>query len=194
MAATWELNQEKQHIIMRILSDNSLAVIIDVQERLFPHMHERESLEKNLNKLLSGLIILDLPVIFTEQYSKGLGLTIPSLTAFIRPSAIEKNSFSCCDNPAFMQSLENSGKKNVLIAGIESHVCVLQTVIDLTEKGFRPVVIEDCVTSRNPNDRIISIQRMHQEGAIISTLESILFELLRTSGTARFKEISKLVK
>ena len=93
-----------------------------------------------------------------------------------------------------MSKLKDSGKKNVILCGIESHVCVLQTALDLLTNGFQPVLIEDCVSSRNLNDKNIAVERMRQEGAIISTYESILFELLEISGTETFKEISKIVK
>jgi nicotinamidase-related amidase len=93
-----------------------------------------------------------------------------------------------------MKKLKESGKKNVILCGIESHVCVLQTTLDLIENGYQPVLIEDCVSSRNLNDKNIAVERMRQEGAIISTYESILFELLEVSGTEKFKEISKIVK
>ena len=180
---------------MRILKENSLALIIDVQERLYPHIFENDKLEKNLRILISGFNILEIPILVTEQYPKGLGPTIPSLHEMLKSSpVIEKMSFSCCDEPVFMKSLEDSGKKSVLVAGIESHVCVLQTVIDLLNKNFLPVIIEDCVSSRNLNDKRIAMKRMRQEGVIISTTESILFELLRISGTEQFKAISKLVK
>jgi nicotinamidase-related amidase len=180
---------------MRILTVRTVAVIIDVQERLYPHIHENEKLEKNLRTLISGLKILEIPLILTEQYPKGLGSTIPSLKEMLQSfPRIEKISFSCCDEPVFMKSLADSEKKNVLVAGIESHVCVLQTVIDLLNQNFLPVIIEDCVSSRNLNDKRVALKRMRGEGAIISTTESILFELLRVSGTEQFKAISKLVK
>jgi hypothetical protein len=180
---------------MRILKENTLALIIDVQERLFPHIYEKEILEKNIRILISGLKILDIAILVTEQYPKGLGFTIPALNEVLPSNpAIEKISFSCCDEPAFIKSLAHSGQKSIIIAGIESHVCVLQTVIDLFKQGYQPIVIEDCVSSRNPNDKKIALKRMRQEGAIVSTYESILFELLRVSGTEQFKAISKLVK
>ena len=93
-----------------------------------------------------------------------------------------------------MEALRASGKSQIIICGIETHVCVMQTVIDLLEKGFIPVVIADCVSSRSPSDKHIALERMRQEGAIISTYESILFELARVAGTDTFKTISKLVK
>jgi nicotinamidase-related amidase len=180
---------------MRILKENSLYLIIDVQDRLLPHIYNNQELEKNLAILTNGMKILGIPLILTEQYPKGLGPTVSLLKSMVNPvEPIVKTAFSCCDEPAFMNSLVDHQKKNVIIAGIESHVCVLQTVLDLLEKGFRSVVVEDCISSRKLNDKKVAVRRMREAGAIITTYESILLELTRLSGTGQFKEISKLVK
>lgn len=180
---------------MRILKENTIGLFIDIQEKLFPHMHEKEQLETNLIKLALGFKILDIPFLYTEQYSKGLGFTVsPLKTALGEFAAIEKMTFSCCDEPNYINILKTSGKKIVILGGIEAHVCVLQTAIDLLHLGYQPVVIEDCVSSRKLSDKQIAIERMRQEGALITSLESVLFELTRFSGTDTFKSISKLVK
>ena len=158
-------------------------------------MDNNQQLEMNVIKLLEGFEILELPFIVTEQYTKGLGLTISPLRAALGEyEAIEKTAFSCCDDSVFMYAVNKSSKKNVIICGIEAHVCVLQTALDLIQEGFQPVVIEDCISSRKPSDKNTAILRMRQEGVIITSLESILFELTRVSGTETFKAISKLVK
>lgn len=180
---------------MRIKKDNTIAVVVDVQEKLFPFISENEKLSDNIVKLIKGLKALGIEIIVTVQYSKGLGETIkPVKEALGTFQHLEKMSFSCCGFPDFMEIIKNSGKKNIIVCGIESHVCVLQTTLDLLESGFQPVLIEDCVSSRNLNDKKFAIKRMRQEGAIISTYESILFELLEVSGTDTFKAISKIVK
>ncbi len=180
---------------MRILKEKSVGLIVDLQERLFPHIFEHEKIERNTRVLIEGLKILDLPIMVTEQYKKGLGPTLASVSnALLKNPSIEKMSFSCCDNENFQVELERLNKKNVIMAGIEAHVCILQTVVDLIESGYHPVVVDDCVSSRKENDKRIAIERMRQEGAIITTYESILFELARISGTDSFKAISKLVK
>ena len=180
---------------MRIHKEKAVLVVIDFQERIFPAIHGYETLSKNVPLLIEGLKVLGLPVIVTEQYVKGLGPTIPEIAVKIEGiERIEKSSFSCCDEPGFMMELASSGKDYVIIAGIESHVCVLQTVIDLQENGYHPVVVEDCISSRRPNDKTMAIERMRREGVIITTYEAILFELLRYSGGETFKAISKLVK
>lgn len=181
---------------MRILKELSALIVIDVQERLFPHIFAYENTEINICKLIDGIKALSLPIIVTEQYVKGLGGTIPgvvnALGSHYQP--IEKMAFSCCGEDKFTNQLKDSDIKHPIICGIESHVCVLQTTLDLIADGLQPVVIEDCVSSRNPNDKVIAINRMRIEGAIISTCESILFELLQVSGTPEFKAISKIVK
>lgn len=180
---------------MRIKKEDTIAVVVDVQSRLFPFIYDNEKLSSNIVKLVKGLKALGIGIIVTVQYSKGLGETIEPIKEALGDFAhLEKMSFSCCGFPDFTSELVKSGKKNVIVCGIESHVCVLQTVLDLLESKFQPVLIEDCVSSRNPNDKKIAVERMRQEGAIISTYESILFELLEVSGTDTFKEISKIVK
>jgi hypothetical protein len=180
---------------MRILSEQTAGLVIDIQERLFPFISGNDTLARNAAILVRGLQVLSIPVLVTEQYTKGLGPTIvPLQELLITEKVIEKLAFSCCDEPAFMEKLTGLGKKFIVITGIESHVCVLQTAIDLLENNFIPVVVEDCVSSRRLNDKAMAISRMRRSGAIITTYESVLFELLRYSGTEEFKAISRLVK
>lgn len=181
---------------MRILKENSAVLALDIQARLFPHIFEHEQLLEKTTRLFQGMKVLDIPFVVTEQYSKALGSTLDELKEIIGEEyqPIEKSSFSCVGEPMFVKKLEDLGKKNIIIAGIESHVCVLQTVVDLIEAGYMPVVIADCVASRSPLDKKMALKRMRQEGAVISTYESILFELQGCSGTDQFKAISKIVK
>ena len=180
---------------MRILKENTVAIIIDLQVKLFPHMSEKDNLERHVGILVKGLKILNIPCIVTEQYTKGLGSTIPSVRSLLENDAlVEKNSFSCCDSSGFMASLQKFNPTNIIIAGIEAHICVLQTVTDLCQGGFTPVVVTDCISSRKENDKHIAMERMKFEGAILSTSESVLFEMLRFSGTEQFKAISGLIK
>jgi nicotinamidase-related amidase len=180
---------------MRVIKDRSIGLIIDIQEKLFPHIADSEQLIKNTQILIEGLKLFKIPILLTEQYTKGLGFTVePIKLAIGEQNSIEKRAFSCCDEPNFDLQLSFKNKHFVIIAGIETHVCVLQTVVDLIASGFQPIVIEDCVSSRKLNDKKVAIERMRQEGAYISTYESILFELARSSESAEFKAISKLVK
>ncbi|RMH73106.1 MAG: hydrolase [Gemmatimonadetes bacterium] len=180
---------------MRIYQQDCLLVVIDIQQRLFPHIHQHEELAQRSAKLIQGLKILDIPMIVTQQYTAGLGGTIePVQNALGEIQPIEKMTFSCCGEPNVMKALHRIDRKNTLLIGIETHVCVLQTALDLIEAGYQPILIEDCVSSRNPNDKRVAIDRMRGSGVIVSTYESILFELLGVSGTDTFKQISKLVK
>lgn len=180
---------------MRVIKENTISLLIDVQERLFPHIHEHEPLKKNMEILLAGLKTLNVPVIVTEQYKKGLGETIDDIEELVEQYPHEeKVAFSCCDEPEVIEKIEISTKRFVIIAGIESHICVLQTAIDLKERGFNPVVVEDCVGSRTAENKRIAMHRLRQEGVIVTSYESILFELCRKAGTDAFKTISKLVK
>jgi nicotinamidase-related amidase len=194
MAGTWVSNPEIQ-IKMRILKEKTAGLVIDIQERLYPHIYEHEALARNAGILVKGLKVLAVPVLVTQQYTRGLGPTIPELLDLVRDyPLVEKTAFSCCDEPEFIRALAETHKQFILIAGIESHVCVLQTVIDLVERGYQPVLVKDCVSSRKEGDKAISVRRMQKEGAIVTSYESILFELCRFSGTDEFKSISKLVK
>jgi len=180
---------------MRILKDQTIAIIVDVQERLFPVIHHNEKLSKNLEILVQGLKAIQIPIIVTEQYKKGLGETIEPIKALLPEATYtDKIAFSCCDEPTFIAEIDKTNCKFVILAGVEAHICLLQTAIDLKEKGYQPVVIEDCVASRDPENKRIAITRLVQEGVLISSSESILFELCRYAGTETFKTISKLVK
>ena len=180
---------------MRILRENTAGLIIDLQESLFPHMQNKEQLLNRHLILCKGLRQLNIPIMVAQMYSKGLGATIPPvLEALEHISHLEKNSFSCLDEPLIVEALSALQKKIIIIAGIEAHICVLQTVLDLLENGYVPVVIEDCISSRKESDKSIAIKRMRSSGAIISTTESILFELCRFAGSAEFKAISGLIK
>jgi nicotinamidase-related amidase len=180
---------------MRILKENTIGLVIDIQERLVPVMEESEQFVENCCKLLKGLQILGLPLLITQQYTKGLGETISEIKAVINDfQYIEKKDFSCFDEPVFAEKLKLSGAKFVIICGIESHVCVLQTAIDLKEAGYVPVVVMDCVSSRSFVNMDYAGERFRYEGIMMTSLESVLFELTRSSGAPEFKEISKLVK
>jgi nicotinamidase-related amidase len=180
---------------MRILRENTIGLVIDIQERLVPVMEENEQFVENCSKLIQGLQILGLPLLVTQQYTKGLGETIDEIKSVIADfQYIEKKDFSCYDEPAFAEELDKSGAKNVIICGIESHVCVLQTAIDLKEAGYTPVVVFDCVSSRSFDNLDLAAERFRYEGIMMTSLESILFELTRSAEASGFKEISKLVK
>ncbi|MFN6112542.1 MAG: hydrolase [Bacteroidota bacterium] len=180
---------------MRIDASHSMALCIDIPERLFPHIHQHDELADRCSRLIKGLRALEIPIVVTEQYVKGLGQTIPMIReALGEHEPLEKMSFSCCGVDAIEARVLGARRHSMILFGIETHVCVLQTALDLLEQGQTVIVVEDCVSSRNPNDKRIAIERMRTAGAIITTMESILFELLRVAGTDTFRVISSIVK
>ena len=180
---------------MRILEEKTIALVIDIQEQLFPVMYEKESLLKNCKILIAGLVELSIPLIVTQQYTKGLGETLPEIKSHIPNfSYIEKRSFSCCDELSVVEKLTKTGAENVIICGIESHICVMQTAVDLKEAGLNPIVVMDCVSSRTEKNIATAKERFRYEGIMMASYESILFELVRSSAAPEFKVISKLVK
>lgn len=180
---------------MRINVEDCLFCLVDVQERLMPHVANSKLIEKNLLTLVKGLKLHNVPFIVNEQYKKGLGETIPSLKAEIQDySHFEKTTFSVCKNEDALNFIKQSGKKIILVAGIETHVCVMQTCLDLLEAGLQPVIVSDCVSSRAEYNTIMAIERLVQAGVVPTTYESILFELTVHSKHEVFKEISSLVK
>jgi nicotinamidase-related amidase len=179
----------------KILKQDSTALlVIDIQERILKVINEYERVVENSLKLIKGFQILELPVMYTEQYPKGLGPTVSELKEVLGTVALEKTTFSCSGADNLFPTLINSGIKQVAVCGIESHVCVQQTVMDLLANGFQVNVAADAVSSRREFDYKIALDRMNKKGAEITTTESILFELLEKSGTEKFKAISKLVK
>ncbi|MDD3463813.1 MAG: hydrolase [Sulfurospirillaceae bacterium] len=180
---------------MRIDPAITAMLLIDVQERLFPHIADNLSIAKRLEVLIQGINALELPILRNQQYTAGLGETIESLRVLLKDDTVyEKRTFSCCDNPDVLEKLKSLSAKTVIVAGAETHVCVLQSVLDLVENGYIPVVVADAMGSRNPKDHEIALRRMESCGAVVTTTESLLFELLRTSKNPHFKTISALVK
>lgn len=180
---------------MRINPHHAMGLVIDIQERLFPHIDDNDGLAQRCSILIQGLKLLGIPLVVTEQYVRGLGSTIaPISEALGTYTALEKMSFSCCADSTVQGVLMGSSKHTVIICGIEAHVCVMQTVLDLRAQGNTVVVVEDCIGSRKPNDKRVALERMQCAGAVLATYESILFELCGVSGTDTFKAISRLVK
>lgn len=176
---------------MRIERAQVIAVVVDYQEKLVPVMNEKEQLIRNSCILLEGLKTLEVPMIITQQYTKGLGMTIEEIAeAAGTKEYIDKIAFTAFDS--VKETLED--KKFVIVCGIEAHICVLQTVIDLKAAGYVPVLVADCVSSRKESDKQVALERARQEGAIVTTYESLLFELLKVAGTETSKKIQKLIK
>ena len=170
-------------------------MVVDIQDRFLPVIHEMQRVIQNSLRLINGAIILSVPILATEQYRKGLGATLPEIASAIPNFApMEKNTFSCCDTPGFVEALRAKGVQDVILCGIEAHVCVCQTSLGLLEAGFRPFVVADAISSRTPENHRFAIERMRDAGAVIVSTEMILFELLECAGTDEFRQMLKLVK
>ncbi len=180
----------------KILNRNKTALlVIDIQERILPVIFEYERVVENSLKLINGFGIMNLPVYFTEQYPKGLGRTDPRLMAALHPLApMEKMTFSCSGAGNLFKELREKTLEQIVVCGVESHVCVTQTVLDLLANEFQVHVAADAVSSRRKFDYDTALRRMEKNGAEISLAESVLFELLNICGTDEFKAVSKLVK
>lgn len=175
--------------------NNTLLVIIDVQEKLYQAMHEKETLAGNLQKLVKGLQILNVPIITVEQYPQGLGHTITEIKELSESwNPIEKNCFNCCQNEEFIERIKEYNRGTILLAGIEAHICVYQTAIDLMDMGYRVEIVLDAVSSRTEANKNVGIEKMIAEGSSFTTVEMALFELLKVGKGDAFKEILKIVK
>lgn len=174
---------------------NALLVVVDIQERLLPQIHDTAPLLKNTLALIASCKILNVPVLVTEQYPAGIGPTAAALQpALAQCALISKLTFSCWREARFRQALQESGKKQIILAGIETHVCVFQTAADLIREGYAVEIIADAVGSRTDANKSIGLARMRACGADISSAESCLFELLETSACPEFKQVLKYIK
>ena len=181
---------------MPLLSaDSTVALMVDFQEKIVPAMCDANDLIVRSQRLISGLDILSIPIIFTRQYPKGLGDTIEVLQKHAsNVETYDKTSFSCLGTPIIRDRLVDVHFQNVILAGIETHICILQTAIELMDVGKKVYLVVDAVSSRTSLDSKISIQRLIQLGAIPTTSEAVLFELMRDAHMPEFKKISAIVK
>jgi len=175
---------------------NAVLLVIDIQERLVPAMPQEVylRLRDTVEMLVSGAELLGVPVVTTEQYPKGIGHTVPELANACKDNLIEKVSFGCCGEPNFLAALKDLGRSQVIIAGMEAHVCVYQTVLGLLEDGYHVHLLRDAICSRNKTDYLSGMDNAAQAGAVVTTAETVLFQMLQKSTHAQFRAVSKLVK
>jgi nicotinamidase-related amidase len=173
----------------------SALVLIDVQERLFPHVHEHERVLARMELLLFAAQLLQIPLLVTEQYPRGLGNTIEEIRKTL-PGVppLTKVDFSCVPAPGFREQLSSLHRNQVVLAGIETHVCVAQTALDLAAQGESVFVVADATASRRPLDAQIALQRLEQSGLTVTTAEAVVFEWLRRAGTEEFRAIQPKLK
>ena len=178
-----------------ITTADTALVLIDIQEKLARAMHNKEALFDNLKRMVKGARVLGLPILWAEQNPAGLGPTIREVAELLPDKKpVSKFSFSCCGNEPFMKDLKAVNCKNMLVAGIEAHVCVYQTVMGLITRGFDVWVIADAISSRTQKNYEFGLRAMEAEGAKITTVEMALFELLVAAGSDEFRKISRIIK
>jgi len=177
-------------------ADNAVLVVIDIQERLVPAMPQEVylRLRDTVEMLVSVAELLGVPVVTTEQYPKGIGHTVPELADACKSAVIEKVSFGCCGEPNFLAALKDLGRSQVIITGMEAHVCVYQTVLGLLEDGYHIHLLRDAICSRNKTDYLAGLDNAAQAGAVVTTAETVLFQMLQKSTHEQFRAVSKLVK
>lgn len=179
----------------RLSRDRAGLVVVDIQERLLPAMADKERLLRNSATLLRTAAILHLPVFVSEQYRKGLGPTVPELAAAVSNfSPFQKVRFSACGAEGFVAALQSAGVSDVVLCGIEAHVCVTQTCLDLLDAAFGVFVVADATSSRTHENHRFGIERMRDAGAAIVSTEMAIFELLQGAGTEDFRQVLPVIK
>ncbi|HET6159491.1 MAG TPA: isochorismatase family protein [Dongiaceae bacterium] len=179
---------------MLLQRDKSQLLMVDMQERLLPAMSDPATIVRNGSHLLEAARTLTVPVLVSEQYPAGLGRTVPELANLAPANAVhEKVEFSCFANPALNAALSDSDRQTVIF-GIEAHVCVLQSAIEMAAASHDVTIVVDAIGSRAPESKEIALRRMQDAGVRLATTEMILFEWLRRAGTPEFKTISRLIR
>lgn len=169
--------------------------VVDVQGKLAQLMHGREALFKNIQILVRAAKFLEIPILWCQQCPDALGPTVPEIVQLLNENEpINKSAFSCCGDEQFNAGLKELARNQILLCGIETHVCIYQTAVDLLGRGFNVIVIADAVSSRTIENKQIAINRLAAEGANISCTEMALFELLKTAEHPKFRQIAKLIK
>ncbi len=178
-----------------ISSEEAVLLIIDIQDRLAVVMEERGPVIKNTACLIELAGLYDIPVIITEQYPKGLGQTVKEIRdALPDYCPVEKISFDCCGEDTFPGALGKEGKKKIVVAGMETHVCVLQTVLSLLKEGYAVHLVADAVCSRDRKNKKIALDLMANAGAVVTCTETVLFQVLKKAGTDEFRTISRMIR
>ena len=174
----------------------AVLVVIDIQSKLTPAMPHKvyERMRDTTAMLVEAAGLLGVPVVTTEQYPQGIGHTVPELAAACAGGVIEKTTFGCCGEPAFLARLEQLGRRQVIVTGMETHVCVYQTVLGLLAAGYHVHLVRDAICSRQKEDYLAGVSNAARAGALVITAEMALFQLLKDSRHEQFRAISKLVK
>ncbi|HER63363.1 MAG TPA: isochorismatase family protein [Desulfobacteraceae bacterium] len=180
----------------KLEAEKAVLVVIDVQARLVPSMPQDVylRLRDTIGMLVNGVGLLGVPVVATEQYPQGIGHTVPELADACKGTLIEKVSFGCCGEPDFLAALKKLGRSQVIITGMEAHVCVYQTVLGLLEEGYNVHLVRDAICSRNKIDYLTAVAGADKAGAVVTSAETVLFQMMQKSTHEQFRAVSKLVK
>jgi nicotinamidase-related amidase len=182
--------------ISRLSREHAALVVIDMQEAFRPVIQDFTEVALRIGKAAQGAQLLEVPVLVTEQYPRGLKHTAAEILHHLSPAekAIEKICFSSCGVGEFKDQLHSGQIKQALVCGIEAHICVAQTVLDLLAEGIEVHLLVDCITSRKRESKEVALQRLTQAGAVLSNLEMALFEMMRTADSPQFKAVQSLIK
>jgi nicotinamidase-related amidase len=191
-----DLIEEPEPPDLALERGDAMLLVVDMQERLFNAMPEetRAAVQKNIQSLIKTARRLELPIVATEQYPKGLGSTVGGLRELLSDSPLEKVEFSCGANKAIARHIFKLGRRQVIVAGMEAHVCVFQTVRDLMRGSFSVFLPRDAVISRAPANQEVGVSLCEKAGAVVTCTETVIFDLLGAAGTPEFKELSALIK
>lgn len=178
-----------------LTKENAVLIVVDIQGKLATLMHEKNRLYANVNRMIDGARVLEIPVIWTEQLPDKLGVTDPEIAAHLSDlKPLVKKSFSCCGDADFMESLRLMGRRQILLTGIETHICVYQTAVDLLKAGYEVYLVRDAVSSRIPDNYFLGVERIKDLGATLTSVEMALFEMMKVAEGDQFKQVIKLLR
>ncbi|MFC1607633.1 hydrolase [Candidatus Latescibacterota bacterium] len=181
--------------VIMLTIENTILIVTDIQGKLASLMHEREKLYKNLGIMIEGIKALNIPILWIEQYPKGLGPTVPEVASHLNGlTPYAKTTFSSLKDPNITEQFEKHNRSHAILIGIETHICIYQTTMDLMARGVATHVVADAVSSRTPENKHIALERISNEGGHITSVEMALFELLVLAEGEAFKKIVRLVK
>jgi len=180
---------------VKLERNQTVLVVIDVQSKLLPVIYDYPALVENIKKVIQGAQILGIPVVLTEQYPEGLGLTVDEIRETLSEyNPIEKMSFSCCGEENFIEKIKQLNRNKILVCGIEAHVCIYQTCMDLLSEGYEVHLLVDAISSRKKENRDLTVEKLHIGGVQITSVEMALFEILKEASVNEFRKISKIIK
>jgi len=175
--------------------ETTVLVLVDIQGKLAQMMHEKDRFIERNATLVRGMRALDVPIVWVEHNPEGLGRTVPEVARHLDGlKPVEKNTFSCCGNEGFLEALVEAGRKQILLAGMETHICILLTALELVERGLEVQVVADAVSSRRLENKQNALSRLRDAGVVVTNVETALYELMRDAAHPRFREILKLIK